>query len=117
VAVDDDTAAPEQPAVTVATRPGLNGGTLRVGNPGNKGRPRSALARQILEASTPQAARILRHIAIKGMTPDKGHVSLPDRLKALTALLDRGGAPVRQEITGSEGGPFVVAVRAALNGD
>lgn len=56
-------------------------------------------------------------MALKGVTPKKEALTLPDRLKALTALLDRGGAPVRTELTGADGAPFQIAVRAAIPGE
>ena len=66
----DSSAVPEQqalavevsPALPAPTMPGRNGGSLRRGNPGNKSHQgrRSAVAREILEASTPEAARILK---------------------------------------------------------
>lgn len=101
--------------------PGRNGGTLRRGNPGNKSHrgERSALARAILEAKTPQAARILVHMSLKGEVPPKkrGEAAQPlshnDHMRAITAHLDRGGAPAVSSI-GVEGVvPFTVLVGAA----
>ncbi len=105
-----------QPAPTM---PGKYGGQLRRGNPGNRGNKngrRSAIAREILEASTPQAARILRHMSLKGEIPPtkKGEkaqpLSHPDHIKALVAHLDRGAVPARSELSAADG-VIVVAVR------
>ena len=80
------------------------------------------MARQILEAATPKVARQLVHIATTGTLPEveKGvhrPVALPDRLKAMDAVVARGGVPIRTELTGADGAPFTIAVRAAVNGD
>lgn len=95
--------------------PQPHGGALRRGNPGNKGRPKSSVAREILEASTPQAARLLKELSLKGKFPGKDgeKLSHPDRIKAINAHLDRGNVPSRSELTGAEGAPFTIAVRAA----
>jgi hypothetical protein len=101
------------------TMPGKYGGQLRRGNPGNRGNKngrRSAIAREILEASTPQAARILKHMSLKGEIPPrkKGEkaqpLSHPDHIKALVAHLDRGAVPARNELSAADG-VIVVAVR------
>ena len=99
--------------------PQPHGGALRRGNPGNKGASKSALARSILEAATPKAARQLAHIALEGTVPgnDDKAVTIQDRLKALDLVLARGGVPVRTELTGADGAPFTIAVRAAHDGD
>jgi hypothetical protein len=120
VAVSDDIATLPAPVVTVVeTMPGRNGGLLRRGNPGNKGASKSALARSILEAATPRAARQLAHIALQGTLPEKDgkQVAIQDRIKALDLLLARGGVPIRTELTGADGTPFTIAVRAAHDGD
>ncbi len=94
--------------------PGRNGGLLRRGNPGNKGN-RSAIAREILEASTPQAAAILKRMSLQGKVgrgKDARTLSDPDRIKAVTAHLDRGGAPAVSAIS-AVGSPFTVLVGAA----
>lgn len=124
--VQDDTTPPPSVAPLVlenggasadqtgaAVMPGKNGGWLRRGNPGNRGPAKSALAKEILEASTPRAAMILRQMALKGVDDKGAELSHGDRLKALQAALDRGGVPVRSEIAGTPGAPFVVAVTAA----
>jgi hypothetical protein len=85
--------------------PGRNGGRLRRGGPK---KPKSALARQILEAATPDMARILI-----GFAKDEA-VARPDRIKAADAVLARGGVPIRTELTGADGAPFTIAVKAAL---
>lgn len=95
--------------------PGRNGGLLRRGNPGNKGN-RSAIAREILEASTPEAARILKRMSLQGKVGrgnDARTLNDPDRLKAVTAHLDRGGAPAVSAIAAAAGSAFTVLVRAA----
>lgn len=96
--------------------PQPHGGALRRGNPGNKGCvARSTLARNILAAATPKAARQLVHIATKGTLPedkDKS-IAVQDRIKALDALLARGGVPIRTELTGADGQPFTVLLGAA----
>ena len=99
--------------------PQKHGGALRRGNPGNKSRTHSAVARRILEAATPKAARQLTHIALKGTLPEKDgkQVAIQDRIKALDLLLARGGVPIRTELTGADGAPFTIAVRAAHDGD
>jgi hypothetical protein len=119
VAVADDTATLPVPLPPVEMMPGRNGGQLRRGNPGNKGSPKSALAREILEARTPQAARQLAHIALKGKLPGKSgkEVAVQDRVKALDLLLARGGVPIRTELTGADGAPFTVLLGAAAHGD
>ena len=95
--------------------PGRNGGKLRRGGPRKL---KSALARQILEAATPQAARQLAHMALTGTVPGKDvPIAVQDRLKALDAVLARGGVPIRTELTGADGAPFTIAVRAAHDGD
>jgi len=95
--------------------PQPHGGALRRGNPGNKGRSKSALARRILEAGTPKAAKQLVHIATKGELPEKdgASISIQDRLKAIDILLARGGVPIRTELTGADGQPFTVLLGAA----
>lgn len=95
-----------------------HGGALRRGNPGNKGASKSSLARDILEAATPKAARQLAHIALEGTLPEKGGraVTIQDRLKALDLVLARGGVPVRTEMTGADGAPFTLLVKAATDG-
>ncbi len=111
-----------RPAVELVRQP--HGGALRRGNPGNRGNRngrRSAIAREILEASTPQAARILKHMSLKGEIPasKKGEkaqpLSHPDHIKALVAHLDRGGAPAVSAIVAAAGSPFTVFVRAAAD--
>jgi hypothetical protein len=117
----DDSRAPETPPVTVSsslelsgpTMPGKNGGTLRRGNPGNKSHTgeRSALAREILEAKTPQAARILTQMSIEGTVgrgEKKRALSDPDRLKAISTHLDRGGAPAVSAIGAAPGSGITV---------
>lgn len=88
--------------------PGRNGGRLRRGGPG---RPKSQLARNILEAATPEMAHLLI-----GFARDEA-CAKPDRIKAAAAVLDRGGAPARTELTGADGAPFTVAIRAARADD
>lgn len=81
------------------------------------------MARQILEAATPKVARQLVHIATTGTLPEVeeggGHrpVALPDRLKAMDAVVARGGVPIRTELTGADGAPFTLLVKAATDGD
>lgn len=124
--VQDDTPPPPSTAPLVlenggvstddpgaAVMPGRNGGWLRRGNPGNRGPSKSAVAKEILEAATPRAAMILRQMALKGVDDKGNELSHADRLKAVQAALDRGGVPVRSEIAGAPGAPFVVAVTAA----
>lgn len=96
--------------------PGKYGGLLRRGNPGNKGNrtgSRSGIAREILEASTPEAAEILKRMSLQGKV-GRGkatrHLSDPDRIKALIAHLDRGAVPARSELSAAEG-VIVVAIR------
>jgi hypothetical protein len=104
-------------------RPGFKGhGLLRVGNPGNKSNKngnRSAIAREILEASTPEAAQVLEQMSLKG-TVGRGkklrYLSDPDRIKAVVAHLDRGGAPA--VIAGAAGAGLTVLLHtAATDGD
>ena len=125
----DDSRTPEPPPPSVSvtpalpgpTMPGRNGGQLRRGNPGNKSRTgeRSALAREILAASTPQAARILKHMSLKGEVPPKKKgedaqpLTHPDHIKAVTAHLDRGGAPAVSALGVAPGSAFTIMVRAA----
>jgi hypothetical protein len=99
--------------------PQPHGGWLRRGNPGNKGcQARSTLARNILAAATPKAARQLVHIALKGTLPDTGkEIAVQDRVKALDMLLARGGVPIRTELTGADGAPFTVLLGVAAHGD
>jgi hypothetical protein len=100
--------------------PQPHGGYLRRGNPGNKGNvARSTLARNILAAATPKAARQLVHIATKGTLPEKDgkELAVQDRIKALDVLLARGGVPIRTELTGADGAPFTLLVRAASADD
>jgi hypothetical protein len=95
--------------------PGRNGGQLRRGGPKKL---KSALAREILEAATPQAARQLAHMALTGTVPGKEiPIAIQDRLKALDAVLARGGVPIRTELTGADGAPFTVLLGAAAHGD
>jgi hypothetical protein len=101
--------------------PGKNGGTLRRGNPGNKSRTgeRAAIAREILEASTPQAARILKHMSLKGEVPPKKKgetatpLNHPDHIKAVAAHLDRGGVPAVSAIGMAPGSAFTIMLGAA----
>lgn len=96
--------------------PGKYGGLLRRGNPGNKGNKngnRSAIAREILEASTPEAAAVLKQMSLKGTIgrgKTKRTLSDPDRIKAVVAHLDRGAVPARSELSAADG-VIVVAVR------
>jgi len=48
---------------------------------------------------------------------DGKQVAIQDRIKALYLLLARGGVPIRTELTGADGAPFTIAVRAAHDGD
>jgi hypothetical protein len=125
----DDSRTPEtpQPSVSVSsalpgpTMPGRNGGVLRRGNPGNKSHTgeRAAIAREILEASTPQAARILKHMSLKGERPPlkKGETAQPlshvDHLRAVQSHLDRGGAPVVSAIGAAPGSGITVLLGVA----
>jgi hypothetical protein len=101
-------------------RPGFKGhGLLRVGNPGNKSNKngnRSAIAREILEASTPEAAQVLEQMSLKG-TVGRGkklrYLSDPDRIKAVVAHLDRGGAPAVTAIAGAAGAGLTVLLHTA----
>lgn len=99
--------------------PQAHGGALRRGNPGNNGgRPKALVAGDLLKAATPEAARKLVHLALQGTNPENGkEIAVQDRLKAITALLDRGGVPARTEVTGADGSPFTLVVMAAKSGD
>ena len=108
-----------------ALMPGRNGGKLKRGNPGNTGgRPPSKVSADLLAAGTPEAARVLLKMGLEGVNPLKdkdGERNVPltpqDRVKALTAVLDRGGVPARSEVTGADGMPFTVAILAQKAGD
>ena len=91
--------------------PGRNGGTLRRGNPGNRGTPPSAIRetmRRDLKARVPLIRRIADNV--------DGRYTVADQLKALDLLAKYGlGAPT--EVSGPDGAPFTVILRAAADGD
>lgn len=88
-------------SVAVATMPGRNGGTLRIGNPGNEGggRPSTALrlrAQFILERA--EGLEILGKI-VSGEIREprgpnaKGMIKIRDRIQAIALLMRIGYGP------------------------
>ena len=74
--------------------PGRNGGRLRRGNPGNRSRPRATrVAREVLNAKTPEMAHLLIRAAFEGVNQDGNQLSVSEQLKALTRILDHADVP------------------------
>jgi hypothetical protein len=94
--------------------PGLipqpHGGALRRGNPGNKGRPRSAITKEIVAAATPRTARLLVQAATKGLGPNGQRLRASDWLKAINAVLAHGGVSARTAEPDGGREPLVVTV-------
>jgi hypothetical protein len=113
----EDRANSSTPAFSVTSPvpeliPQPHGGALRRGNPGNKGRPRSAITKEIVTAATPRTAKLLVQAATKGLGPNGQRLRSSDWLKAVNAVLDHGGVSAHRPEINEDQGPLVVTVVA-----
>jgi len=91
-----------------------HGGALKTGGNGiPKGRARSQVARDLLEAASPALAKQLLRMARTGKNRQGKPMSVPDHIKTITAALDRGRVPPAKEIVGQDGEPLGISVTSA----
>ena len=100
-----------RPSVRLVKQP--HGGALKIGNPGNKGKARSQVAREIVEAKTPQMARLLVKMALSGKNKFNKPMSVPDHVRCLCAALDRGKVPPAKILEGADGAAPTITVTTA----
>lgn len=89
--------------------PGLKGGTLRVGNPGNKGggRTKDEFKAKMRELAGGDESLAYLEMCIKGVHGPKAHASA----LAFAAEHGYGKATETLEVSGSGGGPLAMTVR------